>query len=87
MALKKQSIRKGIVVVVNGKVADKDEIITLSESWEEHQEILFKKMLKQGGKFKIKGVSFLITTPDKILKQDGTKDEGIIKYPGLDQRF
>ncbi|MDB4549331.1 hypothetical protein N9Z86_00255 [bacterium] len=60
MALKKQSIRKNMHVTVDGKEITKDNLIQLSESWDERQERFFRKMLKQGGHFKLKGHKFII---------------------------
>ena len=55
MALKKQSIRKGMHITVNGDEISKDELILISEEWSEVQENFFRKMLKQGGHFRLKG--------------------------------
>lgn len=55
MALKKQSIRKGMNIIANGDPISKDELILISESWSEIQESFFRKMLKQGGHFKLAG--------------------------------
>lgn len=41
--LKPQSIRKGTSIKLNGKDAEKQEIIDLSLDWTEAQENLFKK--------------------------------------------
>ena len=49
MALKKQSIRKGMNILVNGNTISKDELLLISESWDDKQEYFFRKMLKQGG--------------------------------------
>ena len=83
MALKKQSIRKNISILVNNEKITKEELITLSEEWSEIQESFFKKMVKQGGKFKVNGVNFSIKLKVKDdLRSDGTKDGGIVKTPG-----
>lgn len=87
MALKPQSIRKGMQIWVNGKPIEKQDLIALSEDWTEVQENFFKKMLKQGGEFKIQGKQFKITLQDKILTTRGEKDAGVITIPGLDSRF
>jgi hypothetical protein len=87
MTLKKQSIRKGMNIVLDGRLVEKDELIQLSESWTESQENFFRKMLKQGGEFKIQGKKFNITLQDKILDSTGKKDSGVITIPGLDSRF
>ena len=60
MALKKQSIRKGMNIIANGDPISKDELILISESWSEIQESFFRKMLKQGGSFKLNGVKYVI---------------------------
>ena len=87
MALKPQSIRKGMMILVEGEEVPKQEIIQLSESWTEQQENFFKKMLKQGGKFKIKGISFEIKPPERILTSRGEADTGPVVIPGEDSRF
>jgi hypothetical protein len=48
-----QSIRKGIIIKFDGVVVDKKTVIDASEGWSPNHEILFKKLLKQGGQFKI----------------------------------
>ena len=68
MALKKQSIRQGVHVLINNKLATKEELITLSESWTEKKEVFFRKMLQQGGKFRMDGKEFVI----KIREKTGT---------------
>ncbi len=70
MTLKKQSIRFNHRIFMNGSYvpASKDEIIKLSEEWSENEEILFKKLLQQGGNMKIKGNSFRVDTAEKILR-------------------
>jgi hypothetical protein len=70
MALNKQSIRSNHKIYMKGNPTpvSKDEIIKLSESWSENEEILFRKLLQQGGNMKIKGVSFRVETEEKILR-------------------
>ena len=53
MALKKQTIRGLENIQLNGEPTTKEELITLSESWSENEEIIVRKMLKQGGKCKV----------------------------------
>tara|TARA_R110000803_G_scaffold143066_1_gene209200 strand:+ start:101 stop:280 length:180 start_codon:yes stop_codon:yes gene_type:complete len=48
--------------------SSKDDIIKLSEDWSENEEILFKKLLQQGGNMKIKGNSFRVDIEEKILR-------------------
>ena len=88
MALSKQSIRKGMHITVNGDKISKDELISISEEWTEVQENFFRKMLKQGGHFKLKGVKFIVELEGAInLRADGHKDSGVIQIPGEDSRF
>jgi hypothetical protein len=87
MSLKPQSIRKDTTVYLNEELVEKSIIIELSESWSEREEKLFRKMLQQGGKFKIQGNSFRIVKKAKTLNSKGVKDEGVIKIPGLDTKF
>ena len=82
--LTKQSIRGNTKITINGKDATKDEIIALSESWSEREELLFRKMLKQGGSFGIQKVRYNIIAEDPLLRSDGEEDEGIIQIPGLE---
>jgi hypothetical protein len=53
MALKKQTIRGLENIQLNGEPTTKEELITLSESWSENEEIIVRKILKQGGKCKV----------------------------------
>jgi hypothetical protein len=88
MALKKQSIRKNMHIIVDGKELSKDNLITLSEEWTEVQENFFRKMLKQGGHFRLKGRKFIIELAEADNKRsDGSKDGGIIQIPGEDGKF
>ena len=62
--LKKQSIRDTEVFINNNKKpASKDEIITLSEDWSESEVNLFKRLLKQGGYVRIKGIRYRLVVP------------------------
>jgi len=69
--LSKQTLRKGVVIESEGKLLTKEEIITLSNQWNENQEMFFRKMLKQGGKFSIKGRKFVISVPELIYNNKG----------------
>ncbi len=87
MALKKQSIRKNMLILVNGHNISKEELILISESWSETQERFFRKMLKQGGSFKLNKVKYEVKLiKDLRTRSDGTKDTGILQIPG-DTRF
>ena len=82
MALSKQSLRKGVHVIVNDKLATKEELIEMSESWSEKREVFFRKMLQQGGKFKFDGTQFEIKIRERILNSIGELDGGIEQIPG-----
>jgi len=83
MALTSQSIRKNTTVTFNGVIVTKEQIIEASKSWDEKQETLFKKMLKQGGKCRINGVVIDTNPPENILTSRGEKDGGAQKVDPL----
>jgi len=82
--LTKQAIRKGITVFCRNKILTKDEIISLSEKWNEKEEAFFRKMLKQGGRFSIKGIKFEITVPELIYNSKG-EVEAVLQEHDEDQ--
>ena len=83
MALKKQSIRQGVHVLINGKLATKEELITLSESWTEKKEVFFRKMLQQGGNFRMDETDFIIKIRENEKRRsDSSLDGGIVQIPG-----
>ena len=86
MALTKQSLRKGVHVLVNDKLATKEELIEMSQEWSEKREVFFRKMLQQGGKFKFDGIQFDIRIRERILNSIGEEDGGVVQIPG-DSRF
>ena len=51
--IKKQSIRSGTIIKLNGVILDKEEVIELSKEWTKSQEDFFRRILSQGGKMKI----------------------------------
>jgi hypothetical protein len=75
--ISKQSIRRGVSISSQELILDKDSIISMSEKWDEKEVNLFKKMLKQGGSFSIRGKKFKITVPEQIYNNKG-EIEGII---------
>lgn len=85
--LKPQSIRKGVHITLNGKEAEKQEVIEMSKDWTPNQETLFRKTLQQGGEITIKGTLIRITIQEKMVTSAGLKDTGIIVAPGADARF
>jgi hypothetical protein len=78
-----QSIRKGITIKFDNVIVDKATIIKASEEWKESHEILFKKLLKQGGSFKINGVLVEVKPTDKMLTSRGEQDGGVLKVDPL----
>ena len=87
MKLTPQSIRNNVKITWNGEPISKQEIIDMSAFWNEKQIVYFKKMVKQGGTFKIENNKFKITIDDPILNSRGIKDGGIIQIPDPDARF
>ena len=85
--LKPQSIRKGVQITLNGKEAEKQEVIEMSKDWTVNQETLFRKTLQQGGEITIKGILIKITIQEKMVTSAGVKDPGVIVAPGADVRF
>jgi hypothetical protein len=85
--LKPQSIRKGIIIFLNGKETIKQEIIDLSVDWSDSQTNFFKKLLKQGGETKINGNQIKVIPQETVVNSKGEKDPGVIVIPGADQRF
>jgi hypothetical protein len=82
MALKKQSIRKNQHISSGGVEIPKEELILRSESWSEIQTNFFKKMIKQGGDFKVGGVKYSVTLDDRTdLDSKGEKPKPIIQIP------
>ena len=83
MALTKQSLRQGVHVMMNGKLATKEELIKLSEDWTEKREIFFRKMLHQGGKFQMEGINYeIILRQNSKERSDGEVDKGVVPIPG-----
>jgi hypothetical protein len=77
MALSPQSIRKGTIVLFDGTIVEKQVILEVSKSWEPKHEIMFKKLLKQGGSFRANGTIIRVLPPDQILTSRGERDGGI----------
>jgi len=75
--ISKQSIRSGVSIFSSGEKLDKDTVITKSEKWSDKEITFFRKMLKQGGRFSIKGEKFYITVPEQIYNNKG-EVEGVI---------
>ena len=75
--ISKQTIRSGVSIFLSGEKLDKDTIINKSEKWSDKEILFFRKMLKQGGRFNIKGEKFYITVPEQIYNQKG-EIEGVM---------
>jgi hypothetical protein len=75
--ISKQSIRAGVSIYNAGEKLDKDTVIFKSENWSDKEVLFFKKMLKQGGRFSIKGEKFYIIVPEQIYNNKG-EVEGVI---------
>ena len=69
--ISKQTIRSGVSIFLLGEKLDKDTIISKSEKWSDKEILFFRKMLRQGGRFSIKGEKFYITVPEQIYNQKG----------------
>ena len=78
-----QSIRKGIIIKFDGGVVDKKTVIEASEGWSPNHEVLFKKLLKQGGNFYIKGVLVEVKPEEKTFNSRGETDGGAPKVDPL----
>lgn len=88
MALSKQTIRSNMHIVVDGREISKEELIIISEGWNENQEIFFRKMLKQGGHFRLKGIKYEVDIEyNPKMRSDGISDSGVKQIPGEDGRF
>ena len=77
MKLSPQSIRNNVKITWNGEPISKQEVIDMSTLWNEKQIMFFKKMVKQGGTFKVDSNKFKITVTEPILTSRGLKDGGI----------
>ena len=83
MALKKQSIRSNQSITVNGEPISKEELITRSEEWSEIQENFFRKMIKQGGTFKVAGIKYNVSLVERNdLDSNGNKPVTVPPLPG-----
>ena len=79
--IKPQAIRKGVIVKFDNVEVDKQTVITASETWSPNHETLFKKLLQQGGSFKINGVKVEVFPVAKILN---SKNEPEMTVPKTD---
>jgi len=83
MTLKKQSIRSNQLITENGEPVSKEELITRSKEWSEIQENFFRKMLKQGGSFKVAGIKYKVELIERNdLDSNGNKPVNLPPLPG-----
>ena len=83
MTLKKQSIRSNQIITVEGEIIPKEELISRSEGWSEIQENFFRKMLKQGGSFKVAGIKYKVQLIERNdLDSNGNKPIKVPPLPG-----
>jgi len=83
MTLKKHSIRKHQIITVNGTPVSKEDLIARSEEWSDIQENFFRKMLKQGGTFKVAGIKYKIELLERNdLDSNGNKPVNLPPIPG-----
>jgi hypothetical protein len=83
MTLKKQSIRSNQLITENGEPVSKEELIVRSEEWSEIQENFFRKMLKQGGTFKVAGIKYKVELIERNdLDSNGNKPVTVPPLPG-----
>ena len=83
MALKKQSIRSNQLITENGEPVSKEELIARSEEWSEIQENFFRKMIKQGGTFKVAGIKYNVSLVERNdLDSNGNKPIKVQPSPG-----
>jgi hypothetical protein len=87
MAIKPQSIRKSVTIFLNGREVEKQEVLELSKEWNEKQENLFKRLLKNEGEMTIKGIIIKTVLQEKVVNSFGEKDPKHIIMPGVDDRF
>jgi hypothetical protein len=83
MTLKKQTIRSNQLITENGEPVSKEELILRSEEWSEIQENFFRKMLKQGGTFKVAGIKYKVELIERNdLDSNGNKPVTVPPLPG-----
>jgi len=83
MTLKKQTIRSNQLITENGEPVSKEELILRSEEWSEIQESFFRKMLKQGGSFKVAGIKYNVSLVERNdLDSNGNKPVKVPPLPG-----
>lgn len=82
MSIKLVSVTKTSSIRVNGELISRERVVQLSHDWSERDITLFKKIVKQGGTVRIKGVKYEITPGEKITTSKGWADAGAAPMPG-----
>ena len=76
--LSKQSIRGNVKISLDDEILTKDQILEFNKEWSEKEELLFRRMLKQGGIIRIQGKKFKIENEENInLNSRGNTDAPI----------
>ena len=83
--LRKQSIRKEHTIFLNNVQMTKEEIIEISKDFNEKEELHFRKMLKQGGKLKIRDKEFEIKRTENKYRNSKGEYESAAKPHNPDQ--
>tara|TARA_B110000503_G_scaffold3902_1_gene5098 strand:+ start:989 stop:1258 length:270 start_codon:yes stop_codon:yes gene_type:complete len=76
MTLSNQYIKPRAKISISGEIPTKKEFIKISKTWNDNQEIFFRKMIHQGGSFTLKGKNYKVlrTTGIEINKKDEPLD-------------
>ena len=82
MPIKLVSVTKTSTIKVDGEEIERERVVQLSHDWSERDVTLFKKIVKQGGTVRIKGIKYEITPGEKITTSKGWADEGAAPMPG-----
>ena len=83
--LSKQSIRKEHTIYLNDVQMTKEEILKIAEDFNEKEELHFRKMIKQGGKLKVRNYVFDIKKSEKQLRNSKGEWEKPAKPHNPDQ--
>ena len=83
--LSKQSIRKEHTIFLNNVQMTKEEIIEISKDFNDKEEQHFRKMLKQGGKLKIRDKEFEIKRTENKYRNSKGEYESAAKPHNPDQ--
>mgnify|MGYP006397479407 FL=1 len=80
--LKLVSVTKTSIILVNEESISREDIVKLSDDWNDSQITFFKKIVKQGGTFSINGNKFNIKSGEKVMTSGGVRDGGAPKMFG-----